>query len=155
MVPPAKGVSVTVIHGPNLNLLGQREPDVYGRGTLADLDESLVRLGQELGLVVVCHQANGEGQIIDLIHAAGRSTQGLIINPGGYTHTSVAIADALRGVSIPAIEVHLTNLYGREAYRHVSMTGAACQGIIMGCGAGSYHLALRHLAASSTASAHR
>ena len=139
--------SVLVVHGPNLDLLGQREPDVYGRQTLADLDASLVALGERLGLAVRCRQANGEGAIIDLLHEAGRACVGVVINPGGYTHTSVAIADALRAIGIPAIEVHLSNLYAREPMRHRSLTGAACQGVIMGLGASSYHLALHHLAA--------
>lgn len=140
--------SVLVVHGPNLNLLGQREPDVYGRTTLAELDASLVALGERLGLAVRCHQANGEGAIIDLLHEAGRGFGGVVINPGGYTHTSVAIADALRAIAIPAIEVHLSNLYAREPpLRHRSLTGAACEGVIMGLGASSYHLALHHLAA--------
>lgn len=145
MTNPAS--SVLVVHGPNLNLLGQREPEVYGRQTLAELDASLVALGQRLGLAVRCRQANGEGAIIDLLHEAGRDCVGVVLNPGGYTHTSVAIADALRAIGIPAIEVHLSNLYAREPLRHESLTGAACQGVIMGLGASSYHLALHHLAA--------
>ncbi|MCR9166398.1 MAG: type II 3-dehydroquinate dehydratase [Nannocystaceae bacterium] len=130
---------VTVIHGPNLNLLGTREPDVYGHATLADVDAKLQALGQERGFAVACHQRNGEGAIIDLIHAAGA---GIVINPGGYTHTSVAIADALRAFGRPAVEVHLSNIYAREAIRHVSVTGAACQGVIMGLGVNSYVLGL-------------
>lgn len=139
--------SVWVIHGPNLNLLGHREPEVYGRQTLAELDASLVQLGRTLGLDVACHQENGEGAIIDRLHAAGREAAAVVINPGGYTHTSVAIADALRGIAIPAIEVHLSNLFAREPLRHRSLTGGACEGVIMGLGASSYHLALHHLAA--------
>jgi 3-dehydroquinate dehydratase II len=142
----ASASSVLVVHGPNLNLLGQREPETYGRQTLADLDASLVTLGEQLGLAVRCLQANGEGEIIDLLHQAGREHAAVVINPGGYTHTSVAIADALRAIAIPAIEVHLSNLYAREPLRHGSLTGAACQGVIMGLGASSYHLALHHLA---------
>jgi 3-dehydroquinate dehydratase II len=143
----ASASSVLVVHGPNLNLLGQREPEVYGRQTLADLDASLVALGERLGLVVRCRQANGEGAIIDFLHEAAHDLfDGVIINPGGYTHTSVAIADALRAIGLPAIEVHLSNLYAREPLRHQSLTGAACQGVIMGLGASSYHLALQHLA---------
>lgn len=145
----ASASSVLVVHGPNLNLLGQREPEVYGRQTLADLDASLVALGERLGLAVRCRQANGEGAIIDFLHEASRDRfDGVVINPGGYTHTSVAIADALRAIDIPAIEVHLTNLYAREPLRHQSLTAAACQGVIMGLGASSYHLALHHLAAA-------
>lgn len=137
---------VLVVHGPNLDLLGQREPDVYGRQTLAQLDASLQAQGERLGLDVRCAQSNSEGAIIDLLHEAGRECDAVVINPGGYTHTSVAIADALRGIAIPAIEVHLSNLYARESFRHQSLTGNACEGVIMGLGPSSYHLALGHLA---------
>lgn len=140
------GRHVRVIHGPNLNLLGTREPEVYGHTTLAELDATLADLGAKLGLRISCDQANGEGEIVDLVHRAGADALGLVINPGGYTHTSVAIADALRGVSVPAIEVHLSNLYAREPFRHVSLTGAACAGVIMGFGVNSYEVALRQLA---------
>ena len=136
---------VLVIHGPNLNLLGTREPEIYGRTTLAELDASLLQLGTELGLAVRCVQANGEGELIDHVQAAAQGS-GLVINPGGYTHTSIAIADALRSVSVPAIEVHLSNLYTREPIRHTSLTAAACAGVVMGFGVSSYHLALRQLA---------
>lgn len=136
-----------VIHGPNLNLLGQREPGIYGDGTLAQLDAQLASLAAQLELSIVCRQSNHEGVIIDWIHeVAGGTFDALIINPAGYTHTSVAIQDALRAVTRPAIEVHLTNLYTRESYRHTSVTGAACCGIIMGLGRRSYQLALHHLA---------
>lgn len=141
---------VLVIHGPNLHLLGEREPTIYGSTTLAELDASLHHLAGELGVQVTTRQSNHEGTIIDWISGArARGDQpqdGLIINPGGYTHTSVAIADALRAVSIPAIEVHLSNLYARDSLRHTSVTGVACAGIIMGLGTASYLLALRHLA---------
>ncbi|MCX4240286.1 type II 3-dehydroquinate dehydratase [Paraliomyxa miuraensis] len=142
----ASAASVLVVHGPNLDLLGDREPEVYGRQTLADLDASLVALGERLGLRVRCRQANGEGAIIDLLHEARRDCDGVVINPAGYTHTSVAITDALRALTVPAVEVHLSNLYTREPLRHRSLTGAACRGVIMGLGPSSYHLALRHLA---------
>ncbi|MEM7157728.1 MAG: type II 3-dehydroquinate dehydratase [Myxococcota bacterium] len=138
--------AVLVLHGPNLNLLGQREPEHYGRQTLAQLDASLVERGRQLGLAVRCEQANGEGALIDQLHEAGRTCVGVVINPGGYTHTSVAIADALRAIAIPAIEVHLSNIFARDPLRHRSLTGAACQGVIMGLGPSSYHLALHHLA---------
>jgi len=138
---------VLVLHGPNLDLLGQREPEIYGHQTLAQLDDSLRAEGEPLGLDVRCAQSNSEGALIDHLHEAGRTCAGVVINPGGYTHTSVAIGDALRGIAIPAVEVHLSNLYGREPLRHTSLTGAACVGVIMGLGASSYHLALRYLAA--------
>ena len=131
--------AVTVIHGPNLNLLGSREPEIYGSGTLAELNARLVAVGQARGAHVVCHQSNGEGALIDFIHAAPGP---IVINPGGYTHTSVAIADALRAVPGPAVEVHLSNIYAREAVRQVSVTAAACQGVVMGLGVNSYVLAL-------------
>jgi 3-dehydroquinate dehydratase-2 len=142
---------VLVIHGPNLNLLGQREPAVYGHQTLAVLDASLQALAVELGAALTIRQSNHEGVILDWIHAAAFHHDGIIINPGGYTHTSVAIQDALRGVPVPAVEVHLTNLYRRESTRQNSLTGVACVGVIMGLGAASYHLALRHLVAEHTA----
>lgn len=130
---------VTVIHGPNLNLLGSREPEVYGATTLADLDERLVQLGLARGVEVLCAQSNSEGALIDLIHAAPGP---IVINPGGYTHTSIAIADALRAVPGPVVEVHLSNIYAREAVRQVSLTAAACQGVVMGLGVNSYVLGL-------------
>ena len=138
--------TILVLHGPNLNLLGEREPDVYGANTLDEIDASLVRLGAELGVEVVTKQANGEGAIIDLIQSAKGAYQGIIINPGGFTHTSIAIHDALRAVALPAVEVHLSNLYQRESFRHASVTGGACAGVIMGFGVRSYTLALRCLA---------
>lgn len=137
---------IWVIHGPNLNLLGEREPNVYGSTTLSELDASLAHLGAELGVSVVCRQANGEGAIIDLLHEARVRADGVVINPGGYTHTSVAISDALRGIRIPAIEVHISNLFAREDFRRQSLTGTACLGVVMGLGVESYEHALRHLA---------
>lgn len=145
----ARRPRVLVIHGPNLNLLGEREPGIYGTGTLAELDASLQVLAGELGVDLTIRQSNSEGTIIDLLHAARpgqlSAQDGIIINPGGYTHTSVAIHDALRAVSIPVVEVHLSNLYRRDSFRHGSVTGVACAGIIMGLGHASYLLALRHL----------
>ena len=160
------GPRVLVVHGPNLNLLGVREPEIYGAMTLADLDDGLLALGRQLGVSVETFQANGEGQLIDRIHVfAGhaipaahlrehpqsvdppQAARGLIINPGGYTHTSVALRDAIAGVALPTIEVHLSNIYAREALRHQSITGAACTGVIMGLGPQSYSLALHALAA--------
>ncbi|MCA9634758.1 MAG: type II 3-dehydroquinate dehydratase [Myxococcales bacterium] len=138
---------VAVIHGPNLNLLGTREPEVYGTLTLAELDASLIALGDELSVDVECQQRNSEGAIIDLLHAARGRVGGVIINPGGYTHTSVAIHDAIKAIAVPTVEVHLSNTYQREAFRQRSLTAAACVGAIIGLGAASYHLALRHLAA--------
>lgn len=136
---------VLVLHGPNLNLLGQREPGIYGSQTLPELDASLRALAAELGAEVTIHQSNHEGALIEWIHGAVGTCDGIVINPGGYTHTSVAIHDALRSVPVPAVEVHLSNLYRRESLRHTSVTGVACAGIVMGLGAASYHLALRYL----------
>lgn len=144
---------VLVIHGPNLNLLGQREPGVYGSQTLAELDASLHELAGQLGAALTIRQSNHEGVIIEWIHGAAGEHDGIVINPGGYTHTSVAIHDALRSVPVPAVEVHLSNLYRREAFRHASVTGAACVGVVMGLGPASYHLALRHLVAEHRARA--
>jgi 3-dehydroquinate dehydratase II len=136
-----------VIHGPNLDLLGTREPDVYGTASLPELDRRMTELGDRLGVQVEAHQSNGEGGFIDLLHRARGRCAGVIVNPGGYTHTSVAIHDALRAIDVPIVEVHLSNLYAREPMRHGSVTGAACRGVVMGLGLDSYLLALRHLAA--------
>ena len=144
----ASASSVLVVHGPNLNLLGQREPEVYGRQTLADLDASLVALGERLGLAVRCQQANGEGAIIDLLHEAGRDFGGVVLNPGGYTHTSIALHDAVAAIGLPVIEVHLSNIDAREEFRHRSYVARVCQGSIRGLGALGYSLALRALAES-------
>jgi len=137
---------VLVLHGPNLNLLGVRQPEVYGSKSLAQLNSEIEELGLELGLEVSIQQANGEGQLIDLIHEAAHTKLGLVFNPAGYTHTSVALHDALLSVAIPTVEVHLSNLYARESMRHNSVTAAACRGVIMGLGISSYLLALRYLA---------
>lgn len=145
---------VLVVHGPNLNLLGVREPAVYGTMTLAELDRDLLELGARLGLEVETFQANGEGALIDRIHefataipaAHPRQARGLVINPGGYTHGSVALRDAIASVALPTIEVHLSNLHAREPFRHRSVTAGVCLGVIMGLGANSYELALHALA---------
>lgn len=136
---------VVVIHGPNLNRLGLREPEIYGATTLAELDTELEALGRSLGLDVRSVQSNSEGALIDAIHAAVDDA-GIVINPGGYTHTSVAIADALRSVPTPAVEVHLSNTYAREEFRQRSLTAPACVGVVMGLGVNSYRLALRAVA---------
>ena len=135
--------TILVIHGPNLNLLGTREPEIYGRTTLKDIDRRLIELGRELGLSVKTFQANGEGAIVDRIQAARGRVDVLIINPAAYTHTSVAIRDALSAVAIPTIEVHLSNVYKREPFRHHSTIADVAEGRIMGFGAESYVLALR------------
>ena len=137
---------VLVIHGPNLNLLGEREPEIYGRTSLAELNEFIIVSARDLGVTVDCVQHNGEGEIIDAIHGARSSYDGVVINPGAYSHYSYAIADAISSVQIPVIEVHLSNVAGREAHRRVSVTAASCIGSISGLGTLSYVLAIRALA---------
>jgi 3-dehydroquinate dehydratase-2 len=134
---------VAVIHGPNLNLLGTREPAIYGSTTLQQIDRELERLAGLRGAHVECFQSNGEGELISRIHAQVGHAQAIVINPGGYTHTSVALHDALKAVALPAIEVHLSNLHQREPFRRRSLTAAACIGTIAGFGARSYYLALQ------------
>ena len=134
---------VLVLHGPNLNMLGQREPQIYGHTTLADIDAMLVTLGQELGVAVETFQSNHEGELVSRIQAARGQVSALLINGGAYTHTSVAILDALLAVDLPVVEVHLSNLYKREEFRHHSYIARAAIGQICGFGADSYLLGLR------------
>jgi 3-dehydroquinate dehydratase-2 len=134
---------VLVLHGPNLNMLGQREPQIYGHTTLADINSMLTELGWELGVEVDSFQSNGEGDLVGKIQAARGQYAALIINGGAYTHTSVAILDALLAVDLPVIEVHLSNLYKREEFRHHSFIARAAVGQICGFGADSYLLGLR------------
>ena len=135
-----------VIHGPNLNLLGEREPEVYGGTTLEEIDDRIRKRGEELGFAVVTFQSNHEGEIVDKIAEARGSADAIIINPGAYTHTSVAIRDALSAVGLPSIEVHLSNIYSREAFRHTSLVAPVVTGQISGFGANSYLLALEAVA---------
>jgi 3-dehydroquinate dehydratase-2 len=137
---------VLVLHGPNLNLLGSREPRVYGRKTLADVDRALHVLAGELGLELECRQSNHEGVLIDWIHAARSDFDGLVLNGGALTHTSIGLRDALSGSGLPCVEVHVSNIYAREPFRHASLTGAVCVGVISGFGLESYVLGLRALA---------
>jgi 3-dehydroquinate dehydratase-2 len=137
---------VLVIHGPNLNLLGSREPHIYGRRTLEEINTSLTTLGLRLGVSVDSFQSNHEGALIDRIQQAAGVYAGIIINAAAYTHTSVAIRDALAALSIPVIEVHLSNIHKREAFRNTSLTAAVVTGQIVGLGATGYQLALRALA---------
>ena len=141
----SKRQRVWVLHGPNLNLLGMREPHLYGRDTLQAIDERLARLGTHLGLTVESFQSNHEGALIDRLVVAMDEVDGCLFNPGAYTHTSMALADTLRSITIPVVEVHLTNLYARGAERHASVTGAAATGVVMGFGAASYELGLHAL----------
>jgi 3-dehydroquinate dehydratase-2 len=139
--------AVLVLHGPNLNLLGQREPDVYGRLDLAEINRRLVDSGAELGLEVRSQQSNHEGVLIDALHDAQNWAGGVVINPGGFTHTSVALRDAIAAIQIPAIEVHLSNVAAREDFRRRSLVSAVCAGSIAGFGWRSYWLGLQALAA--------
>jgi 3-dehydroquinate dehydratase-2 len=134
---------VLVLHGPNLNLLGEREPEVYGSRTLAEIDASISASARELGLEIRCEQHNSEGAIVDALHAARERFEAVVINPGAYAHYSYAIADAIRAISLPVIEVHLSNVAAREEFRRTSVTAAACRGTISGFGAAGYALALR------------
>jgi 3-dehydroquinate dehydratase-2 len=134
---------VLVLHGPNLNLLGQREPEIYGHTTLADIDARLVALGRELKVEVETFQSNHEGVLVDRIQAARGQYAAVLINAGAYTHTSVALLDALLAVDLPVVEVHLSNLYKREEFRHHSYIARAAVGQICGFGANSYLLGLR------------
>ncbi|MCC6501470.1 MAG: type II 3-dehydroquinate dehydratase [Anaerolineales bacterium] len=139
-------MKIFVLHGPNLNLLGTREPEVYGSLSLDDINNKLIELGDELGAEVKCLQSNHEGALIDALHDARKWADGVVFNPGGYTHTSVALRDAISAIQIPVIEVHLSNVYAREEFRHASMISAVCKGKIAGLGWKSYALALRALA---------
>ncbi len=133
------------LHGPNLNLLGQREPEIYGAMTLGQIDAALVAAGRRLGLEVDCRQSNHEGVLIDWLQEARGRVQGLIINPGGYTHTSVAIRDAVVALGVPSIEVHISNVYRREGFRRRSLLADVCHGRLMGFGPSGYTLALEGL----------
>jgi 3-dehydroquinate dehydratase II len=138
-------VKIAVVNGPNLNLLGTREPALYGSDTLADIERSLRGVATELGAELSFSQHNGEGEMIDAIHALRGRADGVVINAGAYTHTSIAIRDALSAVSLPFVEVHLTNVYAREPERRHSMLASAAVGVVCGLGAYGYELALRGL----------
>lgn len=142
---------VLVINGPNLNLLGKRQPHIYGHETLADIERDCVALAPSLGIEVAFRQSNWEGQIIDWIHEARETTAGIAINPGAFTHTSVAILDALNAYEGTVIEVHISNVHKRESFRHHSYISLRADGIIVGCGVQGYELALRRIAALAAA----
>jgi 3-dehydroquinate dehydratase-2 len=137
---------IYVLNGPNLNLLGMRQPEIYGRETLADVEASLASLAAELGLAVQVLQSNHEGQLVDWIQAARLEAAGIIINPGAYSHTSVAILDALNAFEGVVLEVHISNIHKREAFRHHSFVSGRAEGVIAGFGTEGYLFALRRMA---------
>ncbi len=138
-------MKILILHGPNLNLLGAREPEVYGSMTLEDINEKLIALGKELNAEIQCFQSNHEGALIDALHQARAWADGVVFNPGGYTHTSIALRDAISSIQIPVIEVHISNVYAREEFRHTSFISAVCKGKVTGFGWKSYELGLRGL----------
>jgi len=140
-------MKVLVINGPNLNLLGKREPGHYGHATLEQIEARARALGAELGLQVEFFQSNSEGALVDAVQSAAGRAAAIVINPAAYTHTSVALRDAITAVGLPAVEVHLSNVHAREEFRRTSLTAPACRGVIAGFGAEGYQLALRAVAA--------
>ncbi len=139
-------LKILLVNGPNLNQLGTREPDIYGSETLADIEKKCQAEAGRLGLALACYQSNHEGEIVTRIQQAGKECQGLLINAGAYTHTSIAIMDALLSIGIPIIEVHLSNIFRREEFRHQSYVSKAARGVICGFGSDSYLLALQAMA---------
>ncbi|MFT5065223.1 MAG: 3-dehydroquinate dehydratase-2 [Yoonia sp.] len=137
---------ILVLNGPNLNLLGKREPAKYGSETLADVQVTLDGIATELGLSVKMDQSNSEGTLVDMIHAARDTCAGIVINPGAYSHTSIAILDALNAFDGAVVEVHITNIHAREEFRHHSFVSARANAVIAGCGTQGYAFALRHIA---------
>jgi 3-dehydroquinate dehydratase-2 len=138
-------MNILVLHGPNLNLLGTREPEIYGSMTLGDINTRLIELGKEFGVELKCCQSNHEGALIDALQDAQMWADGVLFNPGGYTHTSIALRDAIAAMKIPVVEIHLSNVYAREEFRQVSMISGVCKGKITGFGWRSYTLGLRAL----------
>jgi 3-dehydroquinate dehydratase II len=138
--------TIYILNGPNLNLLGSREPHIYGHETLADVEANCRRLAAEFGLAVKFQQSNAEFQLIDWIHEAREGAVAIIINPGAFTHTSIAILDALKACTCPILEVHISNVHRRESFRHTSYVSLAATGVMAGFGTHGYQLAVRHVA---------
>ncbi|MFK3692565.1 type II 3-dehydroquinate dehydratase [Agrobacterium tumefaciens] len=136
---------IIVINGPNLNLLGKREPGIYGGKTLKDIENDCVKAGAELGFSVEFRQSNHEGVLVDWLHEAGERAAGVVINPGAYSHTSIALHDAIRAIPAPVVEVHISNIHAREEFRHKSMISPAAKGMICGFGPYGYVMALHAL----------
>jgi 3-dehydroquinate dehydratase-2 len=137
--------TVFVLNGPNLNMLGKREPGIYGGKTLTDVENDCIAAGRDLGFDVVFRQSNHEGDLIGWIHEAGEKAVGVAINAGAYTHTSIALHDAIKAISVPVVELHISNVHAREEFRHHSMIAPAVKGVICGFGTASYILALHAL----------
>ncbi|MGF9692566.1 type II 3-dehydroquinate dehydratase [Rhizobium sp. 0TCS1.26] len=137
--------TIFVLNGPNLNLLGKREPGIYGGKTLKDIENDCIETGESLGFTVECFQSNHEGVLVDRLQEAGERATGVIINPGAYGHTSIALHDAIRAIAVPVVEVHISNIHAREEFRHKSMIAPAAKGMICGLGPKGYVLALHAL----------
>lgn len=142
MTSPSPRGTLLILNGPNLNLLGTREPDIYGKTSLADVERLATAAAEAAGFNATCLQSNHEGALLDAIHAARGTAVGIIINAGAYTHTSVALRDALAGVDLPAVEVHISNVHQREEFRHHSYLSAVCTAVIVGAGIHGYELAV-------------
>jgi len=136
---------IYILNGPNLNLLGEREPEIYGAISLKDIESSLIEIANENDIEISIHQSNHEGELIDLVHEASKKADGIIINPAGYTHTSIALYDALIASEVPIMEVHISNIYKREEFRHNSYVSKSAEGVISGLGIDGYKFALQFI----------